>query len=200
MASVLFKQMAICFNISQKIRKRTLSWVSKPSLCFLAAKCTRENSSAQAGCLRSVHSALHLCSVHVPPRIKSGDVQMDRQGKATLCPVFWGCCSSSQQQDLPLTAVQGKGGTAEQSGKSTGNSKLNTLVVWDWVFQTSWFVWQRICSLFHQQKNVDYKFKMQGMSVYKNLIEIPTLKCIHSSKILLVFNLPVKEHLSNIYK
>lgn len=50
------------------------------------------------------------------------------------------------------------------------------------LLQKCWFVWQWISSIFHQQKNVDFKFKIQGMSAYKNHIEISTFQCIHSSK------------------
>lgn len=74
-------------------------------------------------------------------RMENGDVHRVRQGKATLCSVFWGCFSTSLHQDLPLAAVQGKGGTAEQYlDRSTGNHKLNTAVTSDWVLQMSWFV------------------------------------------------------------
>lgn len=109
--------------------------------------------------------------------------------EATHCSVCWGCSSTSLQQDLPDGSARKRcDNRAVALGKSKGNHELNASVIWDGVFQTSWFVWQWISSIFHQQKNVNYEFKMQGMSAYKNCVEIPTLQCIHSSKILLAFN------------
>lgn len=115
MASVLLKQMATCFDIPQRIRKEHPGGCPKPASAALlldvrvrAAVSTRQEVCDGFTQLCTSGQGVFLS------RIKNGDVHMGRQGKVTLCSVFWGCFSTSLQQDLPLAAARGKGGTAEQ--------------------------------------------------------------------------------------